>query len=89
MPLGASGTLEDNKVYSVDGTPLRFVLKNSMRATLVEGGHVWSSQLTVCDGPTTCAELPLSGPSHPPGELYGYTFDLAFVVPTSLVIKRK
>lgn len=81
--------IEDNKIYSVDGTALRFMLKNSMRATPISGGHVWSGQLTVCDGPTTCTELNLSGPDQPPTEWRGFEFLLAFVVPTTLTITRK
>jgi len=93
VPLGNSGTIEDNKVYSVDGTNLRFMLKNSMRATPISGGHVWSGLLTVCDGPavtsSACTELNLSGPDQPPGEWHGFKFLLTFVVPTSLQITRK
>ena len=89
VPLGPSGTIEDDKVYSVDGTSLRFVLQHSMRATPIGGGHVWSGQLTVCDGPTTCTELNLSGPDRPPGEWHGFELLLTFVVPTSLTITRK
>lgn len=88
VPLGASG-IEDNKVYAVDGTTLRFMLKNSMRATPISGGHVWSGQLTVCDGPTACTELNLSGPDQPPGEWHGFKFLLGFVMPTTLTITRK
>lgn len=89
VPLGPSGTIEDNKVYSVDGTTLRFMLKSSMRATPISGGHVWSGLLTVCDGATTCTDLNLSGPDQPPGEWHGFKFLLTFVVPTSLTITRK
>jgi hypothetical protein len=91
VALGASGTgvIDDNKVYSVDGTTLRILLKNSMRATPISGGHVWSGQLTVCDGPSTCTDLNLSGPDQPPGEWHGFVFVLAFVTPTTLTITRK
>jgi len=89
VPLGPSPTIEDNKVYSVDGTNLRFMLKNSMRATPISGGHVWNGQLAVCDGPTACTELNLSGPDQPPGEWHGFTFVLGFVMPTTLTIARK
>ncbi len=89
VPLGPTGTIEENKVYSVDGTALRFMVKNTMRATPISGGHVWSGLLTVCDGATTCTELNLSGPDQPPGEWHGFKFVLAFVVPTSLTIARK
>ena len=89
VPLGPSGNIDENKVYSVDGTTLRFMLKNGMRATPISGVHVWSGQLTVCDGPTACTELALTGPDQPPGEWHGFKFLLAFVVPTSLTITRK
>jgi len=83
-----SNNVEENKVYSVDGTTLRFTLKNSMRATMTTGGHVWSGQLTVCDG-AACTDLHLAGPDQPPGEWHGFEFLLAFVTPTSLTISRK
>jgi hypothetical protein len=89
VPLGATGTIEDNKVYSVDGTPLRFMVKDAMRMTPISGGHVWRGLLTVCDAPATCTELNLSGPDQPPGEWHGFKFTLVFVVPTSLTIARK
>ena len=89
VPLGPTGTIEENKVYSVDGTSLRFLVKNTMRVTPISGGHVWSGVVTVCDGPATCADLALSGPDQPPGEWHGFKFLLAFVTPTSLSITRK
>ena len=89
VPLGPTGNIDENKVYSVDGTNLRFLLKNAMRATPISGGHVWSGVLTVCDGPTVCTELNLSGPDQPPAVWHGFTFLLTFVVPTTLTIARK
>ena len=89
VPFGPTGNIEENKVYSVDGTTLRIMLKNAMRATPSNGeGHVWSGMLTVCDG-AACTELGLSGPDRPPGEWHGYKFALTFVVPTTLEISRK
>jgi len=89
VALGATGTIDENKVYSVDGTTLRFMLKNAMRATPISGGHVWSGMLTVCEGRSTCTELGLSGPDQPPAAWRGFELALTFVMPTSLTITRK